>query len=213
MARMKRTGILGGTFDPIHCGHLAVADYAFQALKLDQLRVVPSASPPHRSGVQASGEARLYMAELAVAGRDGFVVDDREYRRDSPSYMVETLESLRRDFPDTALVLVLGLDSFVLLPGWHRWKELFGLAHLFVVSRPGENLPGSGELAEIISECLAGSAEEMFRSQQGRICLADDLKLPVSATEIRQRLAEGRAVDNLLPRKVRDWIVEQKLYT
>ena len=124
-------GILGGTFDPIHYGHLRTARDLVADLKLEQLRFIPCGVPPHRDPPQASAEQRLAMVQAAIAGEAGFVADDREIRRGGVSYMVETLASLRRELGnDQSIGLILGLDAFWGLESWHRWQELIGLAHL-----------------------------------------------------------------------------------
>src|SRR5580698_5666448 len=116
-------GLFGGTFDPIHYGHLRTAFELWQSLKLSQVRFLPSGSPPHREAPLASAELRLEMVRAAVAGQSAFVVDDREIRRTGVSYSVDTLLELRRELPDRSLCLLLGMDAFLGMPHWHRWRD------------------------------------------------------------------------------------------
>ncbi len=129
--------MLGGTFDPVHYGHLRFADEVRRSLGLKELHLVPAGDPPHRSGPVASAADRLAMLRLAVAEFPGLVVDSREVDRAGKSYTVLTLEALRREDAQRPLLLLVGADAFRGLPSWHRWRELFALAHLVVVARPG----------------------------------------------------------------------------
>src|SRR5919106_983706 len=133
---MTTIGIFGGTFDPIHFGHLRTAFELLQALKLNEIRFMPAGNPPHREVTVASPAERFAMVEAAIAGQPGFVVDDREIRREGLSYSVDTMRTLRADFPDHALSLIVGMDAFLGLPKWHQWRELLELAHLVVAHRP-----------------------------------------------------------------------------
>ena len=117
-------GLFGGTFDPIHYGHLRTAFELWQALGLAEVRFMPTGSPPHRDQTHATAEHRLAMVRAAVAGQPAFVVDDREVRRSGVSYSVDTLTELRAEYPDRSLCLLLGMDAFLGLPNWHRWREL-----------------------------------------------------------------------------------------
>jgi len=135
---MQSIGILGGTFDPIHFGHLRMAQELAESLGLDEVRFIPAARPPHRAQPHGAAEARAEMVRLAISGNPRFVLDTREFERDGPSYMVDTLSCLRAEVgDDTPLCLLLGADAFLGLPTWHRWRELFQLAHVVVAHRPG----------------------------------------------------------------------------
>ena len=138
---MAALGLLGGTFDPIHCAHLELAHEVKDALALSAVHLVPVGDPPHRRAPVASATDRLAMLTLAVAAYPGLVVDDREVRRQGKSYTVLTLAEMRAEAPARPLALLLGADQFLALPTWHRWREVFGFAHLVVVARPGLPLP------------------------------------------------------------------------
>src|SRR4029453_3192092 len=130
-------GVFGGTFDPIHCGHLELAREVRAGLNLDAVRFIPAGDPPHRAAPVAPAIHRLAMVELAIADDPGLEVDTREIQRRGRSYSVETLEDLRCEAPARPLALIVGGDAFLGFPGWHRWRELFALAHVIVVARPG----------------------------------------------------------------------------
>ncbi len=143
---MQPIGVFGGTFDPIHCGHLRTAFELWQELQLAEVRFLPTGTPPHRDQLYASPELRLKMVQAAVADQPSFVVDDREVRRSGVSYSVDTLTELRREYPHRSLCLLLGMDAFLGLPHWHRWRELLTLAHIVVAHRPGWRAPTTGPL-------------------------------------------------------------------
>lgn len=216
-ARMnKRIGLLGGTFDPIHFGHLRGALEAAECLGLDELRLIPSARPPHRGEPRATARQRLDMVRLAIDGRraalSGIRVDDRELARDRPSYSVETLESLRRDLGDTVtLFMILGWDAFGGLPSWHRWEELLGLCNVVVLQRPDFD----PELPEVLKDLLAArsvSDPASASARYGQIICMSQTPLAISATHIRELVAADRSPRFLLPDAVLDYIETNGLY-
>lgn len=209
--------LLGGTFDPVHFGHLRLADDVRRALGLDELRLVPAADPPHRAGPRASAAHRLAMLTIAVAGFPGLVVDDREMRRDGKSYTVLTLEGLRQEFPSRPLWLVLGADAFRGLPAWHRWREIFTLAHIVVVARPGVELLAAlpPPLAEEWQRRHTPIPTPLFGTPAGRIFVQAVTPHPIAATAIRASLAGARDMDRLaqlLPPGVLAYIEHHQLY-
>ena len=143
---MKPIGIFGGTFDPVHYGHLRSAWELLQDLRLAEVRFVPSATPPHRDRARAAARLRLKMVETAVAGQPGFTVDAREFEREGPSYTVDTLSEIRAEHVQQSLCLIVGTDAYAGLMTWHRWDEILELAHIIVAHRPGWELPRSGQL-------------------------------------------------------------------
>jgi nicotinate-nucleotide adenylyltransferase len=210
--RQRPIGILGGTFDPIHYGHLRIALEALEALELAELRLLPARRPPHRENPGASPEQRLTLLRLAVRDQPGFVIDERELCRDGPSYMVDTLISLRAEHPTTPLCLLVGRDAFAELPRWSRWSRLFELAHLVVLSRPGD---WSGLVPELRAEVEARrlAADRALGDQlAGGIWFQDVTPLAISATRIRQLLADGRSPRYLLPDPVHEYILSRGLY-
>jgi nicotinate-nucleotide adenylyltransferase len=207
------TAVFGGTFDPIHFGHLRSAMELLDALKLGQLRFMPAADPPHRDAPSVCGEHRAAMLELAIEGEQRFVCDRRELMREGPSYSVLSLEELRTELgPDTPLYMVLGADALASLPTWHRWRELLGLAHLVAIARPGWPWPHEGEIAELLSQ-RAAEPEDIAAVASGQICIQTLRPQAVSATAIRSLLQSRRSARYLLPDSVLDYIARHELYT
>ncbi len=208
-------GVFGGTFDPIHLGHLRLAEEMAEAVGLASVRFVPAGRPPHRGAPCIAGQHRLEMARRAVAGNPRFVVDDREIRRDAPSYTVDTLADLRTELGDAQPVwLLLGADAFLGLPGWHDWRRLFALAHIAVAERPGAPLLQSDALPETLRAEIAARqvADGPAAGPAGAVLLRHMTPLAISATAIREALAHGRSVRYLLPDAVLDYIQENRLY-
>lgn len=210
--------ILGGTFDPVHYGHLRLADDVRRALDLAEVRLVPARDPPHREGPAAAANHRLAMLELAVAEFPGLLVDDRELRRPGKSYTITTLEELRREFSQRPVLLLLGADAFRGLPTWHRWEALFDLAHLVVVERPGVDL-AAGLPAALLPHWRSRQATDpaVLRSRPAGAIFAQAIAPNVvSATAIRQALAHGasatRELSGLLPPAVLAYIDRNRLY-
>jgi nicotinate-nucleotide adenylyltransferase len=209
---MEPIGLFGGTFDPIHYGHLRTAFELWQTLKLAEVRFLPSGSPPHRDETVASAELRLAMVKAAVADIPAFVVDDREVRRSGLSYSVDTLTELRRENPDRSLCLLLGMDAFLGLPSWRRWRELLDLTNLVVVNRPGWKAPLSGPLGEVLVDRGTGSIRDLHEHTAGRIYVHAVTQLEISSTELRQQLVAGRDPRYLVADPVRRIIIETGCY-
>lgn len=209
---MRPMGVFGGTFDPVHYGHLRTAFEMLQALKFDSVRFIPCGDPPHRGKTYASASERLRMVSLAIEGQAGFVVDDREVRRDGPSYSIDTLLSLREEFPERALGLIIGMDAFLGLPGWHRWEEILDTAHLVVAHRPGWKAPDMGPLGELISEFGTHRVDDLHSTSHGRVHIHAVTQLEISSTEIRDLVKAGRDPRFLMPDPVRDDIRASACY-
>jgi nicotinate-nucleotide adenylyltransferase len=205
-------GVFGGTFDPIHYGHLRTAFEMLQALRFDEVRFMPCGDPPHRGATVASASERLRMVELATSGQSGFVVDGREVRRQGPSYSIDTLLSLREEFPDRALGLIVGMDAFLGLPGWHRWAEFLDVAHIIVAHRPGWKAPDMGPLGEMITDFGTHRVDDLHTALNGRIHIHAVTQLEISSTEIRELVAAGRDPRFLMPDSVRDEITASGCY-
>ena len=211
--------ILGGTFDPVHYGHLRLADDVRRTLHLPEVTLIPAGDPPHRSGPQAPGADRIAMLRLAVREFPGLAVDASEVERSGKSYTVLTLEALRRDDPARPLLLLLGADAFLGLPTWHRWRDIFTLAHIVVVARPGVALRAdmSPELAAQWEARIVDDPAILFSSPAGSIYQQDVAPQAISATQIRMQLARGAAgksaVSQLLPSAVLAYIDQNRLYT
>lgn len=209
---MNPIGIFGGTFDPIHFGHLRTAFELLQSLRLSEVRFMPAGNPPHRETTVASAELRLAMVRAATEDQPGFVVDDREMRREGLSYSVDTLASLRADFPDRPLCLIVGMDAFLGLPKWHQWRELLELAHLVVAHRPGWRAPSMGPLGELLVDRGTGRINDLHESLAGCIYIHAVTQLEISSTEVCKLIASGRDPRYLMPDSVRAIIQEAGCY-
>jgi nicotinate-nucleotide adenylyltransferase len=210
---MKPLGIFGGTFDPIHFGHLRTAFELLQLLSLGELRFVPAGNPPHRDVPLAEAGLRLAMVRAAIEGQLGFAVDDREVRRVGPSYTVTTLSELRSEQPQCPLVLVVGMDAFLGLPTWHQWREILQLAHVAVAHRPGWRAPTSGALGELLQQWGTDQVQDLHESLAGRIYVHPVTQLEISSTDLRNIILSGRDPRYLVPDAVRDIIRDTGCYT
>lgn len=209
---MGPLGIFGGTFDPIHFGHLRAAFEMTELLGLERVLFVPAADPPHRGTPLADAATRLAMVRAALEDEDAFELDDRELKRPGPSYTVLTLQELRREHGSRPLVLLLGMDAFLGLPTWHRWRELLGLAHIAVAHRPGAELPSTGELGHLLDSARAGGREEIAAVPAGRIFVHPGTQLDISSTDLREALRAGRDPRYLMPEPVRRMINATGIY-
>lgn len=203
----------GGTFDPVHEGHLAIARAARDALAAP-VHVMPAADPPHRPPPGASARDRVAMLELALAGEQDLGLDLRELARSGPSYSVDTLHAIRAELGEAVPVaLLVGADSFLGLPTWHRWRELFGLAHFVVAGRPGSLLAAAApELAEATADRWADDADALRQAPAGRLFALQQPLHVHSATAVRRLIAAGRPWRHLLPPAVADYIQARGLY-
>jgi nicotinate-nucleotide adenylyltransferase len=211
-----RLGVMGGMFDPVHCGHLQAAELARDRLALSRVFLVPCATPNHRAQPGASQADRLAMLQLAVRDFPGLHADDREYHRPGVSYMIDTLNSFREEFPLAVLVYIMGYDSFLSLPGWNRWREIFGLCHLCVISRAAEQDQSvDPSLREVMASRLVSDPAGLDKAGSGLICMLSELELPHASSRIREQLSQGllsRAANAELPPAVAGYIEQHHLY-
>ena len=209
-------GVLGGTFDPIHYGHLRLAEELAERLELAQVRIVPARVPPHRAAPNVTAEHRLGMVRLALAGNPRFALDDRECRREGPSYSVDTLRALRVELgEDQPVCLLMGVDAYLGLATWSRWQQLYDLAHLVIAERPGFALDPAAMPDALARETSARLGRDLaaVRTRPAGCVLAVDIPpLAISATAIRAALAAGRSARYLLPDAVLDYIGQHRLY-
>jgi nicotinate-nucleotide adenylyltransferase len=209
---MLPIGIFGGTFDPIHYGHLRTAFELLQALKLGQIKFMPAGNPPHREQTVAGTVDRVAMVSAAIAGQSEFVLDDRETRREGPSYSVDTMREMRAELPEQPLCLIVGMDAFLGLPKWHQWRDLLQLIHLVVAHRPGWRAPTMGPLGELLVDRGTGRIQDLHESPAGRIYIHAVTQLEISSTEVRKLIAQGRDPRYLMPDSVRDIIRTSACY-
>ena len=212
MSPARRIGVLGGTFDPVHIGHLRSALEVAEVLALDELRLMPNARPPHRDTPQVSAQDRLEMVRCAVEGVPTLSVDARELARDTPSYTIETLELMRAELAASdQLFLLLGWDAFCGLPSWHRWEELLQHCHLLVLQRPDADVEPPDALRNLLA-ARSVSDPQALAGPAGQIAFVWQTPLAVSATQIRQLLASGKSVRFLVPDAVLAYIDAHNLY-
>ena len=206
-------GVFGGTFNPVHYGHLRSALELVERLQLEQLRLMPSASPPHRDAPECSAERRAAMVELAVSGEPRLVCDAREMQRPGKSYTIDSLIELRGELgTQQGLCMVLGCDAVQDIATWHRWQELLDWAHIVIIARPGWQLPRAGKLAQWLKAHQLESPELLRQRPCGGIVIEELRPLAISSTEIRDLLASGRSVRYLMPQSVLDYIQTHTLY-
>tara|TARA_B110000914_G_scaffold220192_1_gene229875 strand:+ start:119 stop:748 length:630 start_codon:yes stop_codon:yes gene_type:complete len=206
-------GVFGGTFNPVHYGHLRSALELVERLQLEQLRLMPSASPPHRDAPECSAERRAAMVELAVSGEPRLVCDAREMQRPGKSYTIDSLIELRGELgAQRGLCMVLGCDAVQDIATWHRWQELLDWAHIVIIARPGWQLPRAGKLAQWLKAHQLESPELLRQRPCGGIVIEELRPLAISSTEIRDLLASGRSARYLMPQSVLDYIQTHTLY-
>lgn len=214
-------GIFGGTFDPVHFGHIKPALDVMDSLSLTQLRFIPCSVPAHRDSPIASVEQRLMMLRAAIDGYADCVIDERELNRKGVSYMVDTLQSLHADFPEQRLCLIIGMDAFLGLHRWSRWQSIFRFAHCVVTYRPGAELNFDSlppELKELVEQRQVKSAEALIETGDtddfnGALLFMPVTQLDISATDIRQRIKQQQSIKNMVPATVNTIIQQQQLYT
>ena len=209
----KAIGILGGTFDPIHLGHLRMALELHEDLNLLRVHLIPCYQPVHRKMPAASPEQRLAMLKCAIANEPALCADDREICRNEPSFMIDTLISLRKENPKTPLCLLLGIDAFLGFSSWNRWNEIFDYAHLVIAHRPQYKIPSSGVLADIIKERLKNDPTYLHDQLAGGIFVRPITALEISATDIRNQIAAGKNPRYLLPDSVYEYIKQHGTYS
>ncbi|SEH07008.1 nicotinate-nucleotide adenylyltransferase [Candidatus Venteria ishoeyi] len=205
-------GILGGTFDPVHHGHLRVALEVRQRLHMESVHLIPSARPPHRGEPQASAELRFQMLQVAIVDTEGLLADDRELRRPGASYMVDTLAELRAEKPQQPLALILGMDAFRGLHHWHQWQKLIEFAHLVVVYRPETSIPIEPEIQQFLVKYQTRKPKRLRQQLSGRVLLQEIPALTVSSTRIRMQVANGENPRYLLPDASLALITQHQLY-
>lgn len=205
-------GILGGTFDPIHHGHLRLALELYERLAMREVRLLLSARPPHRNQPVASPQQRLAMLHAAVADEPALQVDDREFRRGGPSYMADSLRELREECGDSPLCLIMGMDAFLTLPTWHEWESLIHLAHMVVVSRPDTPKPPKSPMMDFLARYRIDTVQALCDSPAGCVLQREIPAFTLSATQIRGLLRDGRNPRYLLPPAVLQYIFDNQLY-
>jgi len=204
----------GGTFDPVHYGHLRPAEVLATRVGLQKITLMPNNVPPHRPQPEASAAQRIAMLKLAIADNPLFDIDLREMQRDTPSYTFDTLAALRTERGvKQPLAFIIGQDSLLTLSTWHRWRELLGLCHLLVCKRPGyDHKLESVDMRHWLEQHQVDTAAMLHREAAGRIFMADTPLTAISASEIRHRRHHGESCEDLLPAAVLAFIDDEGLY-
>jgi len=211
-ATQRAIGILGGTFDPIHHGHLRLGLELYDALRLKLVLFTPTGHPIYRKQPVATPEQRLKMVQCAIAKESAFMVDDCEIKRQGPSYTVDTLSELRQKYPHSPFCLLMGIDAFLGLSSWHKWQEILQHAHIIIAHRPHYSLPHSGVIADLVKTHLQENSNYVHENLSGGILLKPLTPLEISATDIRKQIAMGRNPRYLLPDSVYEYIQNEQIY-
>lgn len=204
-------GIFGGTFDPIHFGHLRSALEVQQTLKLDEVRLIPCRYPPHRETPSVGSAHRLQMVALALENSI-LQIDDQEIKRESPSYTVDTLLSLRKEFPDACLCMIVGVDAFLSLPSWYQWEKLIELANIIVMHRVGWNFPEQGQMSDYLKKYGLKTGDDIKEFKSGVVVTQTINSLNIQASRIRAMIKLGESPQFLLPENVLKYIRLHGLY-
>jgi nicotinate-nucleotide adenylyltransferase len=212
---MPPIGVFGGTFDPIHFGHLRLAEEMGEAIGLERVLFIPAGQPPHRGAPRIAATHRLEMVHRAIAGNPRFVADAREVQRPAPGYTVDTLTALRAELGnEQPLWLLMGADAFLGLTSWHEWRRLFDLANIAVAARPGARLLQSDAMPEALRQAVSArqAADGAAAGPAGSVLLRQMTPLDISATALRDTLARNGSVRYLLPDAVLEYINAHRLY-
>jgi nicotinate-nucleotide adenylyltransferase len=204
--------LFGGTFDPVHYGHLRCADEAREMLRLETLYLLPAGTPVHRRNPGASARQRLDMLRLALNEFPHLEIDEREIRRQGPSFMVDTLQELRTEFPERPLLLLVGQDAVNLLHTWSRWQQLLELTHLVILTRPGTSAQYRDDVRTLIESRTATDLQQLSASEAGSVYHLAVTAIDVSATSIKRIIGTGRSPGPMLPAAVLDYIDDNGLY-
>ncbi len=204
--------VLGGSFDPVHIGHLRIAIEVRDQLQVDEVRLIPCGQPPHRDPFIASASQRLQMLQLAVADEPALLVDDREIRHNRMSYTVDTLTDLRQEIGQQPLCLIIGADAYQQLNSWHQWTRLLNLAHLIVVQRPGYTITTSAEVADYTTNRCIKNAQQLTQQNAGSVYFLKAPPLEISSTRIKALLSDHKSIRYLVPESVFRWLQQHQIY-
>lgn len=206
----SRLAVFGGMFDPVHNGHVEAAQFAFETLFVDCLKMIPCHRPNHKKDAQTEARHRLAMLELVTSDYPHIGVDPIELNKNKVSYTVDTLSELKQKH--SSLVFVLGVDSFNSLPQWHQWERLLELSHLMVLARPGSSLSENTKTAVSYQQRQVNSSEELLASNSGRIIYSEDFDFDIASSSVRQKLMQGANVSAELDARVITYVMNNKLY-
>jgi len=210
--QQQAIGFLGGTFDPIHFGHLRPALEITEALSLRQLFIMPNHIAPHKSKSHCTASQRCKMVELAISQQSRMAIDKRELRRHKPSYTIDTLKELKNEFPDTPICFIMGMDSLTTFDTWHDWQNILSYCHLIISHRPGWQRKFNKQVDVLVSKHQTTNRHDLHNLQFGKIFFQTTSQLAISSTEIRELLNHDISIDFLTPENVINYIQGHHLY-
>ena len=208
MNRPDLIGIFGGTFDPVHNGHIQSVLSVYDEFGFESIYLLPSSTPPHRPQTQSTPADRMKMVELAIADYPQLKADDRESKCTGKSYTIDTLKSFRTQFPRDSLAFIAGMDAYLTMTSWKSWQDYLDYVHIIVMKRPGFDRLDNAWGRPYLTDDKAG----IFASRSGNIYYADSVELAISSTDIRCKLKTGQNLDSELPAPVRQYINSNQLY-
>lgn len=209
---MKPVGILGGTFDPVHHGHIRLAIEFLERLELVEVRLIPLNTPPHREPPVGSPAHRFKMLQIATGHLAGITVDDFELRKPSVSYTIDTVSNFRTKSGDTPVCLLMGIDAFMTIKQWHRWQELPEYVHIVIANRPGNIIDNFESFAADLGITVTESPGRLHQAPSGQVCMLNIPMLDISSTQIRSIISSGKNPEGLLPTEVINYINTHRLY-
>jgi nicotinate-nucleotide adenylyltransferase len=205
-------GFLGGTFDPIHFGHLRPALEIGEALSLQQIFLMPNHIAPHKSSSHCSAKQRCEMVKLAIQQQPKLALDNRELNRAKPSYTLDTLKELKVSYPNNPICFIMGMDSLISFNSWFQWQEILKYCHLVISQRPRWHGQFNSAVQTVVDECKTIDKQDLHNLQSGKIYFQTTSQLDISSTEIRQLLKQNISIDYLVPEAVNDYIKQHQLY-
>jgi len=205
-------GILGGTFDPIHLGHLGIAKEVHTQIHIEKIKLIPCNKPVHRDIPLVNSEHRVNMLQIACRNSPYLEVDTREIQRSGLSYTIDTLLDLRKDYPDTPLCLILGTDAFLGFTQWGQYNKILENAHLIIAHRPHYEIPMHGELHELLGKHQQSNPLFLFENIAGGVYFQNSTSIDIAASDIRNCVKAGKNLDSLLPEGVYNYIMQHQLY-
>ena len=209
----KAVGLFGGTFDPIHNGHIEIAERLLSDLALDKIYFIPCKQPVLKQAASATPEQRVAMLKLAIDDNKQLIIDQRELTRTTPSYTIDTLNSFRQEMPDTPLYFILGMDAFLSLPQWHQWQALLAYCHFIVINRPCDISNSPPQLAQLIKQHQVETAEELHNQSAGKLLFLNYPPIDLSSTAIRNKVTSEKIINQKIPKAVAEYIKKYQLYT
>ncbi|WP_372882337.1 nicotinate-nucleotide adenylyltransferase [Psychromonas sp.] len=210
--QQQAIGFLGGTFDPIHFGHLRPALEISEAISLKQLFIMPNHIAPHKSKSHGSAKQRCKMVELAISSQSRMAIDKRELQRHQPSYTIDTLKELKAEYPDTPICFIMGMDSLTNFDSWYEWQNILSYCHLVISHRPGWQCKFNKKVETLVKQHQTTDQHDLHNLQCGKIYFQTTSQLAISSTEIRELLKHNISIDFLTPEAVIDYIKEHHLY-